>query len=148
MALDYKFLRCICLISLCLCDYHCKVGSMKKGHLSSVKRWSVYSNSLTFFSLLIPVFNLLAVTWLTPCHELMCTLILLRKTVATVSVTACKLSSNKDKFFERYVFYVHLEQSTKKLYYTWQACEGESDAFSLIQFSLLLQMNVREKLNK
>lgn len=88
MALDYKFLRCICLICLCLCDYHCKVGSMKKGHLSSVKRWSVCSNCLTFFSLLIPVFNLLAVTRLTPCHELMCTLILLRKTVATVSVTA------------------------------------------------------------
>lgn len=88
MALDYKFLRCIWLICLCLCDYHCKLGSMKKGHLSSVKSWLVCSNSLTFFSLLIPVFNLLAVTWPTPCHELTCIYILLRKSVATVSVTA------------------------------------------------------------
>ena len=43
---------------------------------------------LPFSPCLIPVFNLLAVTWLTPCHELTCILILLRKTVATVSVTA------------------------------------------------------------
>lgn len=49
MALDYKFLRCIWLICLCLCDYHCKVGSMKKGHLSSVKRQYFYVSITRLF---------------------------------------------------------------------------------------------------
>ena len=148
MALDYTFLRCIWLICLCLCDYHCKVGSMKKGHLSNVKSWSVCSNSLTFFSLLISVFNLLAVTWPTPCHELTCVLILLRKTVATVSVTASSRRTRTNFLRGMYSTYILNNRQRSFFSYTWQAFEGESDAFSLIQFSPLLQMNVRKNLRR